>query len=520
MQKQPHKSNFWGYFQSLGKTFMLPVSLLAAMGLLLGIGSAFTSSDMLARFPLLSSLPMRYLFGYMSQIGGLAFSNLSIMFAIAIPLGLSRQEKGVAAFAGFVGFMAMHLGTNFALQFHQMIPSDPTLYRSLGQSTIMGIHTIDTGVLGGIMVGAIVARLHTRFYTIKLPDAFAFFGGPRFVPIISALVASVMGLIVPFIWPFFSNAIVALGGLIQKSGIFAPMVFFTSERLLIPIGLHHILVAMVRFTEIGGSELVGDQMVHGALNIFYAQIRDGYEISASATQFLSQGKMPSFLFGLPAVTLAMYHTAFKENRPVIKSLFLSGVIASVVGGITEPIEFLFLFISPMLFLFHAIMTGLGAMVVALLGIRIGNTDGNLIDLVIYGVLQGNDTRWWLILVIGPIWGVLYYVVFRMVIRKKNLKTPGREIIESPEATQDDPLGDGANSRAQLYLNALGGRENILSLDNCITRLRLEIHDAKLVDDAQLKRLGATGVIHVGDQALQVIIGPQVHLLRQEIDKLL
>jgi maltose/glucose PTS system EIICB component len=522
------KIDFWSYFQSLGKTFMTPVSLLAAMGLLLGVGSAFTSSDMLEKFPLLATVPARYLFGYLTQLGSLAFSNLSVMFAIAIPMGLAKKEKGVAAFAGFVGFVAMHLGSNFALGFAGILqtPGNTVMMRSAGQAVIMGIHTIDSGVLGGIFVGALVASLHERFYTIKLPDAFAFFGGPRFVPIISASVASLIGLFVPTIWPIFSNAILFLGSLIQKSGVAAPFVFFSSERFLIPLGLHHILVALVRFTEVGGTEVVDGQVVSGALNIFYSQIRAGEAISAEATRFLSQGKMPSFLFGLPAAAIAMYHLSFKENRPIVRSLFLSGIIACTVGGITEPIEFLFLFVSPMLFLFHSLMTGLGAMLVAIMGVKIGNTDGNIIDLVIYGMLQGSESKWYLIFLIGPFWALAYYGVFYYTIKRFNLKTPGRDIVLPQESASESASPDKTTSSttdftvAERYLKALGGKENIESIDNCITRLRLEMKDMNLVDVDTLKGLGAAGVVKKGEHALQVVIGPQVHVLRQQLDKLL
>ncbi len=515
------KIDLWSYFQSLGKTFMVPVSLLAAMGLLLGVGSAFTSADLIAKFPILNTVVLRYFFGFMTQIGLFAFINLSVMFAMAIPMGLAKTEKGIAAFAGFVGFYVMHMGTHFALNFADNLQTGMAM-KEAGQTMILGIHTIDTGVLGGILIGAVVASLHKRFYTIALPDAFAFFGGPRFVPIITALSAAVIGLVVPIVWPVFSTAINGLGALIQSAGVFAPMVFFTSERLLIPFGLHHILVALVRFTEVGGSEVVNGETVSGALNIFYKQLGSGLPISGEATRFLSQGKMPSFLFGLPAAAIAMYHVAFKENRPVVKSLFISGIVACVVGGITEPIEFLFLFVSPMLFLFHAIMTGLGAMMMAILGVKIGNTDGNLIDFVIFGLLRGNESGWWWVLIVGPMWAAVYYFVFRIVIKRQNLTTPGREATNA-DADHEAVSKNGSSLKdfaAQNYLVALGGKENIISIDNCITRLRLEIKDMSLVKDDVLKANGAAGVVRNGEHALQVVIGPQVHVLRMQIDKLL
>ena len=442
MDTKKKKSTFWEFFQGLGKTFMLPVALLAFMGILLGLGSSFSSESMIQTLPFLGYPAVKAVFQFMSAIGGLAFTYLPVMFAMAIPLGLVRKEKGVAAFSGFVGYTVMNLAINFYL----------------------------------VLTNRLVDADHLR-------EA----GQGMFVPIITSLVLGVVGLIIPLIWPLFAMVIMAIGQLIQRSGIFGPFLFGSGERLLLPLGLHHILVSMIRFTEAGGSAIIDGKEVFGALNIFYVELQNNLPISPSATAFLSQGKMPTFIFGLPAAALAMYRTAAPQNRHKIKGLLISGVIATAVTGITEPIEFSFLFISPLLWLFHVVMTGLGFMVMALLGVVIGNTDGGILDFVIFGLLQGNDTKWWWVLIIGALWFGIYYIVFKTVIIKLDLKTPGRDktVDETEYTDQEVNFHKTGGYDAKGILAALGGQENIQSLDNCITRLRLVLADADIIDDEKL-----------------------------------
>lgn len=518
MKNRTMKSRLWEFFQGLGKTFMLPVALLAFMGLILGIGSSFTSPSTVEAFPFLGQPVLQILFSYMSTIGGFAFTYLPVLFAMAIPMGLVRYEKGVAAISGFIGYVIMNLAINFYLvETDRLVNADEL--RQAGQGMVMGIQTIEMGVLGGIIVGIIVYVLHNRFYAIKLPDAFAFFGGARFVPIITALTFSVVGILIPMIWPIFALGIASVGAIIQGAGAFGPFLFGAGERFLLPFGLHHILVAMIRFTEAGGTEVVNGQTVSGALNIFYAQLQSGTDISSSATAFLSQGKMPTFMFGLPAVALAIYHTAFPENRKKIKGLLISGVIATLVTGITEPIEFLFLFVAPLLFVIHAILTGLGFMVMSLLKVKIGNTDGGILDFMIFGVMQGTDTKWYLVLVVGAVWFAIYYAVFRYAITKFNLKTPGREEVKEDEEESSTSPTD--SSYAAQVLQALGGKENLQSLDNCITRLRLVVTDMDQVNEQVLKeQCKVLGIVKLDAHNVQVIIGPQVGVLKSQIEKLI
>lgn len=500
---------------------MLPVALMAFMGLLLGLGSSFSSPTTIDAFPFLGNSILQVVFKYMSAIGGFAFNNLAVMFAMAIPLGLAKKEKGVAAFSGFVGYMVMNLAINFYLGLTNQL-ADADAMQKAGQSLVLGVQTIEMGVLGGIITGIIVYNLNKKYCTIQLPDSFAFFGGARFVPIITSLVMAVVGIILPIIWPIFAFLINGVGALIHGAGPFGPMLFFSGERLLLPFGLHHILVATIRFTQAGGTMLIDGHQVSGALNIFYSELQNHLPISHSATQFLSQGKMPTFMFGLPGAALAMYHTAKPENRAKIKGLLISGFIATFITGITEPIEFLFLFISPFLWLFHVFMTGFGALVVSLLGVNIGNTDGGVLDFLIFGVMQGTQTKWYLIPIVGIFWFLAYYLTFKKFILWRDLKTPGREVATEPEYTDAEirTSGNAGGYDIPGILKALGGKSNIVTLDNCITRLRLIVKDGSIINDEKLQKLGALGVVHLDDTSVQVIIGTKVTTVRNGLDALL
>ncbi len=524
MTAKTPKITLWEFFQQLGKTFMLPVALLSFCGIMLGIGSSLSSHDVLTLLPWLDMPLLQAIFIWMSKVGSFAFSFLPVMFCIAIPLGLARENKGVAAFAGFVGYAVMNLAVNFWLTAKGILPTtDAAILKANNIQNIIGIPSIDTGILGAVIAGIIVWLLHERFHNIRLPDALAFFGGTRFVPIVTTVVLGLVGLAIPLVWPVFAMGINALGKMINSAGDFGPMIFGTGERLLLPFGLHHILVALIRFTESRRHPRRLRPQRQRRADHLPAQLScpTTHGFAESATRFLSQGKMPAFLGGLPGAALAMYHCARPDNRHKIKGLLISGVIACVVGGTTEPLEFLFLFVAPVLYVIHALLTGLGFTIMAVLGVTIGNTDGNIIDFVVFGILHGLATKWYLVPVVAAIWFAVYYAIFRFAITRFNLKTPGRDIdtAASVEKAVAGTIGkSGYNVPA--ILAALGGAENIVSLDNCITRLRLSVHDMSKVDAAALKAHRAIGVVQLNQHNLQVVIGPQVQSVKDEMATLM
>ena len=450
------KITLWEFFQSLGKTFMLPVALLSSVASCgdrqLAEQPRRDHSDAVYRPP---DFPADL---YLDEQGR--------FLRLQLPAGDVRHRHSAGHGARKQGRRRLlrlrrlrraESGHHFYLTAAGVLPTgDPLVLKANNIQNILGIQSIDTGILGAVIVGIIVYRLHERFHTIRLPDALAFFGGTRFVPIVTTVVLGLCGLVIPLIWPWFAAGITGLGWVINSAGAFGPMLFGTGERLLLPFGLQHILVALIRFTEAGGTMEVCGHSVSGALTIFQAQLScpttTGF--AESATRFLSQGKMPAFLGGLPGAALAMYHCAKPENRHKIKGLLISGVVACVVGGTTEPIEFLFLFVAPFLYLIHALLTGLGFTVMALLGVTIGNTDGNIIDFVVFGILHGTATKWYLVPVVAAVWFVGYYAIFRFAIQRFNIKTPGRE---SDSAVSQSAGRRGGQIRLQRAGNFGGAR---------------------------------------------------------------
>lgn len=504
------KTRFYAFLQNLGKSFMFPIATLSAMGILVGIGSAFTVPSMVERLPFLKIPLVSAIFNFMNTVGSFGFTYLPAMFAMAIPFGLARRNKGVGAIAAFAGYISLNLGINFMLKMRHQLAA-PAKMSAAGQANVLGIQSLEMGVLGGILVGLITYYLLEKFQEVKLPDAFSFFGGIRFVPIISVLLEALIGLIIPFIWPAFQAGIVGLGHLIQRAGVFGPFLYGVALSILKLMGLHHILLAMVRFTDAGGTAVVGGKTINGALNIFYAQLNAGVPISRRATAFLSQGFMPTFMFALPAICLAIYVTAKPENRQRIKGLLVSATLVAFVSGISEPTEYLFLFIAPFLYVFHTIMQGLSLSVMMLVGACMGNTDGGVLDWILFGMLQPHS-KWWVLIPVGALWFAIYFTFFRWYILKKNVKTPGREAADDVVMTQGAGIYD-----PKVILAALGGAANIVSLDNCVTRLRLEVKDPSKLDEAKLKQSGALAVMKA-EKSVQIVYGAQVQSVKDGVEK--
>jgi len=513
-----------------GKALMMPISVIAAAGIFLGLAAAMqnpaVTGDAFAslKYPQLA-------IGFIRQVAGAVFGNLPLLFALACAIGLAKAEKPTAAFSVTIGFIAMHVGisaslaaqgltqattTVAALTARGMSMNDALVYSAEFAPTL-GVFSYNMSVLGGVIAGLITVTLHNRFYTTVLPTAISFFGGRRFVPIVTVVVLPLVGIGLAFIWPPIGAAIAWVGQLIGKSGQYGMFLYGFAERLLIPTGLHHILNETARFTPIGGTVTVGNQTIVGALNIFNfalahpGQLNDG--VVREATRFLAQGKIPVMMFGLPGAALAMYHCARPEHKKRVKALMMAGLLASFTTGITEPLEFCFIFVSPVLYLFHAFMSGLSFMLMDLLQVMIGNVQGGAIDLVVFGVLGGAKTHWWYPVILGAIYFPVYYYAFRLVINRMAVKTPGRED-EEPDVVQRPPLDAG--QRAVNIISGLGGAPNITEVDCCFTRLRVKVQDMRLVIDRTLMLTGASGVKRVSENDIQVIYGPQVEKVALDV----
>lgn len=537
------KDKIFGVLQRVGRSFMLPIAVLPVAGLLLGIGSSFTNETTIATYGLQGILGngtvLHALLVIMSKAGNVIFDNLPIIFAVGVAIGMAKAEKEVAALSAMISFFVMHASINAVLLLAGKVLADGTIAPDVLEGTIAsvcGIQTLQMGVFGGILVGLGVAALHNRFYKIELPNALSFFGGSRFVPIISTVTYVGIGILMYFIWPAVQNGIFALGGLVTGTGYFGTLIFGIIKRALIPFGLHHVFYMPFWQTAVGGTMMVDGNLIQGGQNIFFAQLAssDVTHFSADATRYFS-GEFIFMIFGLPGAALAMYRCAKPEKKKAAGGLLLSAALACMFTGITEPIEFSFLFVAPMLFAVQVILAGSAYMVAHILNIAVGLTfSGGLLDLVIFGVLQGNaKTSWLRIIPAGIVYFLLYYFLFSFLIKKFDLKTPGREDddeetklytkadvnarrTEAKEGESGSQAENSKDSRSAAIVMGMGGRNNITSVDCCATRLRCSIADSSLVDEKLLKSTGAVGVIVKG-QGIQIIYGPQVTVIKSELE---
>lgn len=494
--------NAFGVLQKIGRALMLPVALLPAAGLLLGFGNAFQSDRMLDLLPFLSADWIQLTSRVMEDAGGIIFSNLGLLFAIGVAIGLAAD--GAAGLAAIVGYLVLNqVMSSWIGVTPEMIDADPSF------ASVLGIPTLQTGVFGGIIVGLIAAYCFNKFHKIEMPSFLGFFAGKRFVPIITAAASFVMGLLLLLVWPPIQDAMNTASLWLMDEGTYIAVFFFGFiKRLLIPFGLHHIFHAPFWY-EFGTYTSVAGDIVHGDMTIFFAQLKDGVEITAG--NFMA-GEYPVMMFGLPAAALAMYHTARPERKKLVAGLLASGALTSFLTGITEPLEFSFLFVSPLLFFIHAVLDGLSFVVMTFLDVNIGYTfSGGAIDFGLFGILPGKEP-WWLAILAGLVFAVIYYVLFRFFIQKFNLNTPGRE--------KEEDTGNGSTGKAgdlaYNVLAAMGGQENITHLDACITRLRVSVNDIKNVDKKELERLGAAGVMEVGNN-IQAIFGPRSEIIKGQME---
>ncbi|MFD0829085.1 glucose-specific PTS transporter subunit IIBC [Neobacillus sp. M.A.Huq-85] len=498
--------NAFGVLQKVGKALMLPVAILPAAGILLAIGNALQNPTLLDLAPFLDNHGVAMVAKVMEQAGSVIFGNLALLFAVGVAIGLAGGD-GVAGLAAIVGFLIMNATMGTALG----IDADALTKHPQSYASVLGIPTLQTGVFGGIIVGIIAATMYNKFFEIELPSYLGFFAGKRFVPIITAASSVILGLIMIVIWPPIQSGLNAFStNMVDANLTLSAFIFGVIERSLIPFGLHHIFYAPFWF-EFGSYTNKAGQIVHGDQHIFMEQIKDGVKHLTAGT--FTTGKYPFMMFGLPAAALAIYHEAKPEKKAVVGGLMFSAGLTSFLTGITEPIEFSFLFVAPVLFGIHAIFAGLSFMTMHLLNVKIGMTfSGGLIDYILFGLINP-QTHAWIVIPVGLVFAVIYYFGFRFAIRKFDLKTPGRELEEEED---DAPTGKaGSGDLAANILDAMGGQKNIAHLDACITRLRVSVNDIKEVDKSQLKKLGAAGVLEVGNN-IQAIFGPRSETIKGQM----
>ena len=538
------KDKIFGVLQRVGRSFMLPIAILPVAGLLLGLGSSFTNTTTIETYGLQWLLGdktiLHALLVIMNAVGSAIFDNLPLIFAVGVAIGMAKKEKEVSALSAVIAYFVMNVSINAMLKISGKILADGSIAKDVLDGTITsvcGIKSLQMGVFGGIIVGLGVAALHNRFYKIELPNALSFFGGTRFVPIISTVVYLFVGILMYFIWPTVQNGIYALGGVVTGTGYFGTLLFGIIKRALIPFGLHHVFYMPFWQTAVGGTMEVAGHMVEGGQNIFFAQLADSANIahfSAGATRYFS-GEFIFMIFGLPGAALAMYKCAKPEKKKQAGSLLLSATLACMFTGITEPLEFSFLFVAPALFAVQVVLAGSAYMIAHILNIAVGLTfSGGLLDFFLFGILQGNEkTSWMLVIPVGIVYFLLYYFIFSFFIKKFDLKTPGREdddtetklytkadVNERKAANDvknsDEKAGTVADELSQTISRGLGGKANISDVDCCATRLRITVIDPDKVNDALLKSTGASGVVHKG-QGVQIIYGPRVTVIKSNLE---
>ncbi|QXG44569.1 PTS transporter subunit EIIC [Borreliella burgdorferi] len=528
--------------QKIGKAFMLPIALLPAAGILLGIGGAFTNETMIQAYGLEEVLgkgtvanSILYLMKYTGEV---IFANLPLMFAAAIPIGLAKVEKGTAALAGVVGFLVMHQTINGILYIQGITPESASLKallelgmpetaataKSQEYTSVLGIFSLQMSVMGGLIAGFVAVFLHNRFHNIQLPTFLAFFGGTRFVPIVTTMAMFVVGIFLTFIWPFIQGAMTSFGRIVEQSGLFGTFAYGAIKRSLIPFGLHHIFYLPFWQTAVGGTLEINNELISGAQNIFFKQLADPNTVHfevAKGTRFFS-GEFVVMIFGLPGAALAMYHTSKPENKKNVASLLLSASFTSMLTGITEPLEFAFLFAAPALYYFiYVPLFGLAYLLTHLLNVGVGLTfSGGFIDMFLFGILQGNSkTNWIAIPILGIFYFIGFYFIFKFAIMKFNLKTIGRED-EEMEKTMMSSEKTSLSETASKVLEGLGGKDNITYIDACASRLRVNLKQIEVIkSDAYFKNLGASGTLKKGN-SVQIVFGGLSDNIKMEIDKLM
>lgn len=524
--------------QSFGKTLLFPISILSFMAIFLGLSAALQNPNIIKFIPFLQGEGVQIFLGFIRKLAAIPFGQLPLLFAMAIPLGVVKRDKEVAVYSSVVGYIAMLVGMNYLLGVQGYTPGttgvkylmdikgmtqvQATLHNSLF-TNVLGIFVYNMNVIGGMIAGLLGVAIHNRFRQIELHPSLSFYSGKRFVPIAAALFMPIVGMGLVFIWPIINNLIMSLGSVISNLEIFGVFLYGFVEKAINPTGLHHILNQAFRFTALGGMENVMGQTQVGALNIYFAQLENHLAFSPKATQYLAQGKILHMVFGMPAVIFAIYKCALPQHKEKVLKYFIPGLTAVILTGITEPIEFTFIFISPILWFVNSILAGLSFMLPAMFDVTIGNIQGGIIDWFVFGTLQGMKTKWYLFLFLGPIFFGLYYITYKVIIEKFNVMTVGRgvnDFEDTQEVTEEKSklhLNKEDNSLVEELINGLGGIDNIVDVDNCISRLRIEIKDKSLIKEDLIKKTKPNGIIIPDANNIHIVYGGRVIKMRNLLD---
>lgn len=514
--------------QSFGKTLLFPISILSFMAIFLGISAALQNPNIVKFLPFLKGEIIQEILGFVRKLAGIPFAQLPLLFAMAIPLGIVKRDKEVAVYSAVIGYISLLVGMSYLLKLQGytkettsikylmeikgMNQTQATLNNSL-YTNVLGIFVYNMNVIGGIIAGIFSVILHNKFRKIELHPSLSFYSGKRFVPIINALIMPFIGIVLVFIWPIINNGIMKIGNIISNLNLLGIFLYGFIEKAINPTGLHHILNQAFRFTALGGIENVAGTTQVGALNIYFAQLENHLPFSVCATQYLAQGKILHMVFGMPAAVYAIYKCALPQNKARVLKYFIPGVTAVILTGITEPIEFTYIFISPILWFVNSVLAGLAFLIPAVFKAAIGNIQGGVIDWFVFGVLQGPETKWYIYLILGPIFFISYYFIYSFIIKKFNVLTLGR----SENDFSESEIKDEKNMIAQNIVEGLGGVENIVEVDNCISRLRVEIRDKNKIKEDLIKKTNPNGIIIQDDHNVHIVYGGRITKVRNLVD---
>jgi maltose/glucose PTS system EIICB component len=515
------KDKFWQSVQTFGRSLLLPVALMAPIGMVMGICNAFTQSYMIEQFSWLSNSNLQIVLNSLKSITSIIFNNIPLLFAMGVAYGVSKKEKGIAVFSSVVAYLTLNVVMNVYLTVTGTVAPAETMSQ-LGQGVVLGVQTLKIEALGGIIAGLVAAKCTDRFYKLQLPLAFAFFSGKKSVPIISFALMIPIGLILPFFWAIITKVLIS-GSVILMNKYVGPGIYITLNRLLIPFGLHHVLSSIVRFTEAGGIYMIdGEQYVGimNAMNQILFNLGPNHpawnQYMPTLSSYMAPAQMLTTLFRIPAVGLAMYHTAFTKNKKIAKGVIITVCLTAFLGNITEPLEFTLLLVSPLLFFTYSVLAGITTVPLIFMSVKMGYIRGTIFDFGVFGMLYEN-TNWFNLVILGIINFVIFYFVIKFMIKKFNLVTPGREDFDLDESASKLIKEKRYREVAEIVIEGLGGKDNILSVENCVSRLRVDVADTSLINQGRIRESGCLGIFLPSEKHIHVVFGPHVEAVKNAVD---